>query len=149
MTKNQILSMPLGEILKLAAKNNKPAEPAVATPIRTGVTKRTTVHAAAPTAKADVAPKVLTITACERNGKPFLALKEPGFNYKFVKGFYYNEVIKPRKDAGTWEKGGGWAWDEKAGVRYIPVEDTALLMKGLHDTYKGARLFMGDQVIEL
>lgn len=94
------------------------------------------------------APKVITefkvvkLHAEERDGKKVFILQEPGYNYRFVRGFIYHNVIS--KIGTEREKGTGWKWDNKAKVRVIPENDFALLLKGLHSTYEGATLEIQD-----
>lgn len=82
----------------------------------------------------------LEISSEIRDGEEVLILREPGFNYKFARGFYYHEVVKAGKS---------WKWDPKEQVRIIPAEDIELLLKGLRSTYEGSRLIMGTNVIQL
>ena len=125
-----------------AAKGAKPA------PMSKTPRGAASVIAAAPKTRTNMADKIVTLSRETREGKDVLVLKEPGFNYRFVWGFYYHNVAKPIQE-GTRVKGTGWKWVPAEGVRLVPVEDFELLMTGLRDCYSGATLDMGDQRIAL
>lgn len=84
--------------------------------------------------------EVLVLTSETKNGKEVFVLKTPGYNYRFCKGFCYHEVKA---------KGLSWPWDKKRNVRTIPVKDLEVLIRGLRNTYSGAKLVHGNETISL